>query len=249
MTAAVLSRMALDLLFPPRCIACREPTDMAHGLCPACWRETPFVAGPVCGACGVPVPEGPAGGLPGALRCTACLERPRAWDRGRAALLYDGTARSLVLALKHGDRLELARPLSAWMARAGAELLAEGPVLVPVPLHWRRLLARRANQSAELARAIARGAGLRMAPGLLRRIRATGSQEGRDRAAREAGVRGAFAVPARARGAVAGGRFLLVDDVMTSGATLSEAAVTLKAAGAAAVDVLVAARVAREGSG
>lgn len=244
MTAAVLSRMALDLLFPPRCIACREPTDVAHGLCPACWRETPFVAGPVCERCGVPVPEGP--GPARELRCTGCLARPRAWDRGRAALLYDGTARSLVLALKHADRLDLARPLSAWMARAGAELLAEGPVLVPVPLHWRRFLSRRANQSAELARAIARGAGLSMAPGLLRRTRATGSQEGRNRAAREEGVRGAFAVPARARGAVAGGRFLLVDDVMTSGATLSEAAATLKAAGAAAVDVLVAARVARE---
>lgn len=243
MDVAGLARRLADLLYPPRCLACREPTETPHGLCAACWRETGFAAGAVCDACGAPLADsGLAGARP---LCGDCRARPPGWDRGRAALLYEGTGRRLVLLLKHGDRPDLARPLAGLMAAAGRDLLGPGTLLVPVPLHWRRLVRRRYNQSAEIARALADRTGLGWAPELLRRVRPTPSQEGRGREARQANVAGAFAVPPGRSGRVRGARLLLVDDVLTTGATLSAAAAALRAAGAARVDVLVAARAGR----
>jgi predicted amidophosphoribosyltransferase len=233
-----------DLLYPPRCAICREPTLAAQALCAACWREASFIAGSVCDACGAPQPEGPDGGR--RLLCAGCRTQPPAWRRGRAALLYEGAGRRLVLQLKHADRLDLALPLTRWMARAGADLLAGSPLVAPVPLHWLRLARRRFNQSAELARHLARAAGLAYAPRLLVRTRRTPAQEGRSRAERFVNLAGAIAVRPGEAGRLAGVRVLLVDDVMTTGATLSACAEVCLAAGAAAVDVLVAARVARD---
>lgn len=239
-----LKSTLIDALYPPRCLACTAATDQPHGLCPACWRDTHFIAGTTCRKCGVPL-IGEAGAVD---VCEGCTRHPPAWDRGAAAVLYSGAGRRVVLALKHGDRLDMVRPLAGWIAAAGAPLLAEADVIAPVPLHWRRLLMRRYNQSAELVRRLSRLSGRPSCVDLLQRRRATIPQEKMDRAARVANQAGAVTVTPRHRAAVAGRRILLVDDVMTTGATLSGAADCLRAAGAAGVDVLVLARVAFEDS-
>lgn len=244
MRARDLGVLALDLLYPPACVACGAETGSLGGLCPACFRDTVFVSPPVCDCCGAP-----ASGDAPVYACDACLHAPPAWTRGRAAALYEGGARRAVLALKHGDRLDVARAAAPWLLRAGRELLAEADLVAPAPLHWRRLVWRKFNQSAELARALLALADRREAAAydLLRRTRATPSQEGRTRAARIANVAGAFAVNRRWRARVTGARVLLVDDVMTTGATLSACAEALYDAGARHVDALVLARVARDG--
>jgi predicted amidophosphoribosyltransferase len=229
-----------DLIFPPRCLACPEPTDAPHGLCPACWRDTHFLAGPACGKCGVPL-VGATG--PDDL-CETCLRHPPAWDRGRAALLYEGVGRQAILSLKHGDRLDLVGPLAGWMAAAGRELIAEADVIAPAPLHWRRLVKRRYNQSAELAKRIGRLTDTPVVVDLLTKTRPTVPQEGMDRRTRAANQAGAYAVTPRRLDAVRGKAVLLVDDVLTSGATLSACAEAARAAGAVWVDVLALARVA-----
>ncbi|WP_102223838.1 double zinc ribbon domain-containing protein [Acidimangrovimonas sediminis] len=233
----------LRLVYPPRCLGCDALVTTDFGLCGPCWRDTPFVAGLVCDSCGVPLP-GEAG--EGAEHCDDCLTITRPWHRGRAAMLYRDTGRKLILALKHGDRQDLARPLARWMAKAGAPILVPDMLVAPVPLHWRRMLKRRFNQSALVSAALAGHAGLDHCPDLLIRRRPTPSQEGRDRDARFANLSGALAAHPRRGGRAMGRHVLLVDDVMTSGATLAAAAEACRAAGAAEVSILVAARVARE---
>jgi predicted amidophosphoribosyltransferase len=242
---------ALRGILPPQCLACGAEVTSDHGLCPDCWRETVFLSGLVCDLCGAPLP-GEDSGRPE--HCDDCLRTPRPWRQGRAALLYTGTGRRLVLALKHGDRLDLVPPLAGWMQRAAAPML--GPdlapdlapefIVAPVPLHRWRLVKRRYNQSALLAGALARAAGLRHIPDLLTRVEATPSQEGRDRAARFANLEGAIRATPRRVAALSGARVLLVDDVLTSGATLAAASEACLAAGASDVSVLVLARVAKD---
>lgn len=238
-----LKATLLDTIYPPRCLACAQATDQPHGLCPACWRDTHFVAGTACRRCGVPL-IGEAG--PEDV-CEGCTRHPPAWDRGAAAIVYTGAGRRIVLALKHGDRLDMVRPLAGWMAAAGRELLADADLIAPVPLHWSRLVRRRYNQSAELARRLARLSGRPAVPDLLVRRRATAPQQG-SREARAANQAGAFAPNPRRAALVSGRTVLIVDDVLTSGATLSACAECLRAAGAARVNVLALARVAFEDS-
>ena len=230
----------IDLIYPPRCLACPEPTDAPHGLCPACWRDTHFIAGAACARCGAPLMGATGAGDV----CEGCARHPPAWDRGAAAVVYDGAARRVVLGLKHGDRLDMVRPLAGWLASAGRELIAECDMIAPTPLHWRRLVKRRYNQSGELAKQLGRLSGKPIALDLLTRVRATVPQERMDRTARAANQAGAFAVSLRHREAVAGRAVLLIDDVLTSGATLSACADCLRAAGARRIDVLALARVA-----
>jgi len=233
-----------DLLYPSSCVACRAETEGPPGLCAACFREAVFLTGAVCDLCGAPVPdsgeEAPV--------CDACAHAPPGFDRGRAALLYDGVGRRIALQLKHADRLDLARPASRWMLRAGGDMAEEADLIAPLPMHWTRLIRRRSNQAAELARAVAKAAGERRAyaPDLLRRTRRTDSQDGRTRAERFENVAGAFAVTRRWRALLAGAHVLLVDDVMTTGATLGACAEACRDAGAASVNALVLARVARD---
>lgn len=234
----------LNTLYPPRCLACPAPTDAAHGLCPACWRDTHFITGTACVRCGVPLMGESVAGTGTEDLCEGCLSHPPAWDRGAAAVVYSGAGRRVVLSLKHGDRLDTVRPLAGWMAAAGSELLDDADLIAPVPLHWRRLFQRRYNQAAELGRVLARGAGKPIAVDMLTRRRATTPQERMNRAARIANQAGAFAIPERYQVVIDGATVLLVDDVLTTGATLSACAEALREAGAARVHVLVLARVA-----
>jgi ComF family protein len=234
---------ALHVLYPPQCISCAAPVTSDFGLCSDCWRETPFIAGLVCDRCGTPLP----GGEPGeAAVCDDCMTIARPWGQGRSALLYRDNARSLILALKHGDRMDLARPASGWLMKAAQPMLRPGMLVVPVPLHWTRLFRRKYNQAALLSKALARLAGLDHCPDALVRRRTTGSQEGRTRDDRFANLVGAFAVPKRREGRVADREILLVDDVMTSGATFAAATEALFAAGVGSVAVLSLARVAKD---
>jgi predicted amidophosphoribosyltransferase len=233
----------LRLIYPPQCLSCAEPVDTDFALCPACWRDASFIDGLVCDACGLPLP-GEDAGHP--VHCDDCLTIARPWSRGRAAVMYSGTGRRIVLGLKHADRLDYARAAAGWMARAAKPILLPDMIVVPVPLHWTRLLRRRYNQSALLANAVARSVGLDACPDLLVRPRNTGSQDGRDRAGRFANMSGAIRIHPRRADRIHGRALLLVDDVMTSGATLAAAAEACLAAGADRVHVLILARVGRD---
>ena len=236
-------RGALRLVWPPQCLTCRAVVAEDHAFCPDCWAGARFTGGLVCDQCGTPLP----GGQPGEVAlCDDCLAIARPWSRGRAALVYAGTGRSVVLALKHGDRQDIARPAARWMLRAGADLIEPGMLVAPVPLHWRRLLRRRFNQAALLSAGVARLAGLDHCPDLLQRIRRTPTQDGRGRDGRFANVQGAIRVHPRRAARLDGRAVLLVDDVMTSGATLAAGAEACLAAGASHVAVLVLARVAKD---
>ena len=203
-----------------------------------------FVEAPVCDGCGLPFDYdmGPQ------VRCPACEQRPRAFARARAACLYDEASRDLILQFKHADRTDLARMFSLWLGRAAGELIAEADAIVPVPMHPLRLIRRRYNQAAEMARPLARRAGLAYWPGALVRKRAGESQAGKSGSGRRRNVAGAYICPKGWSGRVAGKRILLIDDVMTTGATAEACARALVKAGAAAVDLAVIARV-REAGG
>jgi ComF family protein len=231
----------LDAILPPLCLSCSEIVASPGALCAECWPRFSFIGAPHCERCGVPFAEDLGTGA----HCAECLTRPPRFRRARAVLTYDDKSRRVVLPLKHGDRTDMARACGGWMARAGAELLAEADLVVPVPLHWRRLFIRRYNQAALLARMAAREAGVALAPDLLRRARWTGSQAGLKAKERRRNVRQAFDVPPRWQAKLAGKSVLLVDDVLTTGATVEACVRALQKAGAAHVDVLTLARVVR----
>lgn len=234
-------RATLDVLLPPHCLTCDRPVDAPGQFCIECFRGTAFITEPCCTHCGVPFSYAGQGGAE--RLCPACRAHPAPWGQARAALRYDGRAKRLVLPFKHADRPDLAKALAPMMARAGAALLRRAELIVPVPLHRRRLFARRYNQAALLAQALARIAGVPAVPDLLCRTRATVSLGELGATARAEAVAGAFAVRPSRAGRLAGRRVLLVDDVMTSGATAAGCTEMLLSAGAAGVDVLVAARV------
>lgn len=232
-------RLALDVALPPLCPACRGPIGDGAGLCASCWSKLSLIEPPYCARLGIPFTYDPG---PGLLSMEAIADPP-AYDRARAAVRYDDIARALVHAFKFGDRLDLAPLMGRWMARAGRELLTDADALVPVPLHWRRLWARRFNQSAALAGTISAICSVPVLHGALQRVRATAHQVGLSKSERAQNVQGAFRIPPAQKAQVAGKRLVLVDDVLTSGATTDTCAHTLLRAGAAHVDVLVFARV------
>jgi ComF family protein len=231
-------RVVLDAVLPPLCPACRKPVADDGGLCPGCWSQLSFITPPYCERLGIPFAYDPG---PGVLSMQAIADPP-AYERARAAVRYDDIARTLVHALKYGDRLDLAPTLGRWMVQAGGTVLVDADALVPVPLHWRRLWTRRFNQSAALAEVIAARAKLPVAH-VLTRVKATRQQVGLTASERTLNVQGAFRVREEARADVKGRRLVLIDDVLTSGATIDACSRALLRAGAAAVDVLIFARV------
>lgn len=227
-------RLALDFLLPPRCASCDRPIGLPDGLCASCWAKTPFLEPPWCDRLGLPFSHDLGAG---ALSPRAIAEPP-VFDRARAATLYEGPARDMVLGLKFHRRRELALPMGRWMARAGRELLEGDPLIVPVPLHRLRLWQRRFNQATDLASALGRVTGLDVGHTVLKRRRRTRQQVGLDAKARHVNVRGAFVLSPPDALKVAGRRIVLVDDVLTTGSTVSACARVLQRGGAARVDVL-----------
>ncbi|WP_348540090.1 double zinc ribbon domain-containing protein [Shimia sp. R9_2] len=233
---------ALHLLFPPRCVGCGEMVESDFGLCAECWADTNFLGEDVCDTCATPVTRLQG---EGSVVCDACLKDRPPWRKARAALLYAGTGRRLVLALKHGDRTEVVRPASKWLARAAAPLLRAETVIAPVPLHRLRLLRRRYNQAALLAEALAGEVSVSYCPDLLIRRRGLGSLEGLNAEARHKKLAGAIVANPKHHGVLKGAYVLLVDDVLTSGATLKAATDACFQANATDVCVLTLARVAK----
>jgi ComF family protein len=232
------ARLALDIALPTLCVSCREPVN-GEGVCAKCWAKLSFIARPYCPRLGIPFVYDPG---PELLSMEA-IANPPAYQRARAAVRYDDVARTLVHGLKYQDRTDLAPAMGRWMARAGHELLEGADALIPVPLHWKRGWSRRYNQSGALARVIERQSGVKLASEALRRVRPTQQQIGLSRSERASNVQGAFKVAPDRKADIAGRRVVLVDDVLTSGATVDACARALLRAKAAQVDVLVFARV------
>lgn len=232
------AQAALDLLFPPQSLD-DGPRPLATGLTATGWSQISFLDDPVCDGCGTPF-EYPLGE---GVRCASCMAKPRAFARARAACLYDDASHGPILQLKHADRTDLAPLFARWISRSARDLLEGAHAIAPVPLHPTRLFNRRYNQAAEIARPLSRLSGVPYLPDALIRVRATETQGGKSGGGRRRNVAAAFHVRASRAKQVAGRRILLIDDVMTTGATLEGCARVLLKAGAACVDVAVIARV------
>jgi len=235
--ARTLGGRALDTVLPPRCYGCGGEVAAQGELCGLCWAGLTFITPPMCTLCGYPFEHI----LPGESLCAACHARQPKFDRAISALVYDDASRSLILAFKRGDRTSLATPLGRLAARAGADLLAAADLLLPVPLHPRRLFARRFNQAALLTRTVSRISNIPWDPDLLHRRKNTPSQGGLSRHQRRSNMRGAFVVTRKLDSRAV----LLVDDVMTTGATAEACATVLRRAGAGWVGLLTVTRVVR----
>lgn len=240
MTLCAQFQTVVSLVYPARCLNCGGLVESDFGLCSGCWSDTHFISGTACNSCGSPLPGDDDGQQ---LQCDACLREPRPWTQGCAAITYTGQGRRMVLALKHGDRTDLARPVAGWMLRAAQTLLTPDCLVVPVPLHWTRLLRRRYNQSALLAQALAERAGLAWCSDALLRTAKTPMLEGKTKLQRTEILGKAIAANPRALEKIQNRRIVLVDDVMTSGATLSACTQTCMDNGAKEVSIAVLARV------
>lgn len=238
--AAGLGRAVADVILPPMAHDSRAASASA-GLTPDAWSRIVFLEEPVCDGCGAAFEFD--GGVFAADRCAACIARPYLFQRARAACVYDEASRDVILRFKHGDQQQFAPLLSRWLSRSAAALLVDCDAVIPVPLHPMRLLARRFNQAAELARPLARSAGREYLADALIRAKRTDSQGGKSARGRRVNVAAAFAVTEAGARKVRGRRILLVDDVLTTGATGEACARALLAAGARSVDLAVVARV------
>lgn len=236
---AQLSAGAVNFVYPPTCLACHAPVERADALCPACFGKLRPITAPYCPVLGIPF-EVDLG--PGALSAEA-IANPPPYQRARTALVYSQVAGLLVSRLKYSDRPELAAFCARLMAGSGNELLGDDAVLVPVPLHPLRQFTRRYNQSAEIARALGRLAGVPLLPGLVRRKRATRRQVGLSADARGRNVAGAFVAAPDAVARLKGRRVVIVDDVITTGSTVKAVTLALRRAGIDKIDVIAFARV------
>lgn len=239
-------KAALRAVYPPQCLSCAVAVDHDGALCPECWRECEFITGHACQGCGVPLPGGGEPVPEDALSCDDCLAGTRPWRQARAAMVYRGVGRDLVLALKHGDRPDLATPLGLWLTNAASPLVRPGMIVVPIPLHPCRLMSRKFNQAALLSAQLARLLGLSHCPSMLTRTRSTPAQDHRSAGERFDNLRGALEVTLRHRTELSGRPILLVDDVMASGATISAATEALRTAGSGPVYAAILARAVKD---
>lgn len=241
-TTADFLRMATDIIFPPRCPSCHAYVQADGNFCSICFSKLRMIDAPLCACCGIPFVVA----VEAETRCPTCLDSPPDFDVARAALVYDGISAPLVTALKFHDQWAGLERYTQMMLRLGRPLLEGADMLIPVPLHWRRLLRRKFNQSALLAYSISDQSGVPCMPDLLERVQYTKPQMRLDRAARLKNVKRAFAVASEAEALLAGKTVVLVDDVVTTGATANACARALKKAGAREVRVLALARTVKE---
>jgi ComF family protein len=241
-----IGRRALDVLMPPQCLRCGTLVEEQGVLCLDCWQNVTFISQPHCGICGLPFEFAAQGNdySDGHL-CGSCVRKRPVFERARAVLAYDDASSPFILTFKHADRTEAASAFARWMARAGADVLAHADLITPVPLHWSRLFRRRYNQAALLGQCLSRLSGIPAIPDLLVRKRPTPPQGRFSPSARRRNVRGAFRVRDKYVSAISGKRVVLVDDVLTTGATVSAVSRSLLGSGAGAVDVLTLGRVLR----
>ncbi len=234
------SMRLVDTVLPPRCIACTEPIERHDGLCADCWAGVDFIQPPICDTLGIPLPF--QLDADGSSVSAAALAAPPEFSRARAVARYSGVMRNLIHDLKYRDRHEGIALFTRWLANTGAELLSEADLLVPVPLHPSRLWRRRFNQAAMLTKSLGRAVGVQSDPFMLTRTKRTKSQVGLTAKRRARNVAGAFSVD-ESRAELIGGRVVvLLDDVITTGATANACARVLRRAGARSVDVLALAR-------
>lgn len=239
------ARACADFVVPPVCLACQRPLGSHDSLCASCWQRITFIRPPLCDRLGIPLPYDPGGKAISA----AAAAHPPLYDRARAVAVYDGVMKDLVHGFKYADRHDARRLLGRWLAETGRELLADADFVVPVPLNRTRLLSRRFNQAAILAREVSRRSGVTYAPQALLRVKRTPSQVGLTHDERKRNVRAAFKAPQRTGAdSIDGRNIVLIDDVITTGATVDACARALKRAGAARVDVLAMALVATPAS-
>ena len=234
----------IHILYPPQCAMCDTRTESDFGLCGSCWAKTPFIEGLCCDGCGAPLPGEDA--LDVRVLCDDCMVIARPWSKGRAAMVYKDKARRLVLSLKHGDRTDLVRAAGPWMMKAAAPLIKPETIVVPIPLHRFRLLKRKFNQAALLAGRVAQLAGVDCCVDGLVRTKRTAPLEGHNRDQRFETLNGAIAANQKRLSQIKGRKILLVDDVMTSGATFAAATEACYTAGADDVCVLALARVVKD---
>lgn len=235
----MLKSKLIDLLMPPRCLSCGVHVDEPHNVCGGCWSKLTFIAQPYCVTCGVTMPESAS---PEA-ECLECIEHPPPYAKARAALEYNEHSTSLITRFKYSDQLQLAPLLTRWMEAVGKTLLMQADMIVPVPLHWTRLFTRKYNQAAILAQMLSKHSGKIYAPELLKRTRRTPPQARLTKSQRLKNVQGAFQLHKQAKKEdVKDKTILLVDDVMTTGATIRACSKILKKSGAKKVFVLTAAR-------
>lgn len=236
---------AIDLLTPPLCPVTNEPVSDSFLLSAKAWGALQFIETPLCDHCGVPFSRDYGEGI----FCPSCIAHPPVFSKARAVIVYNDASHKLVVRFKHSDRTETSAMFGNWMARAGRDLLSLNALLVPVPLHPGRLFTRRYNQSAMLAQAVARASGAIFSPHLIRRVRATPPQKNLSESARMRNVAGAFRIWPENRSSIRDAQIVLIDDVLTTGATLSACATVLLRAGAGSVDALTLARVVKGGVG
>ena len=234
---------ALEMIYPPQCLTCSDLVDSDFGLCGPCWRDRQFIGGTICDGCGVPLI---GHSDDGELHCDDCLRSQRCWVNGRSAVLYNDNGRRIVLGLKHGDRHDVVGLASMWMAAVARDILKPNMLVVPVLLHWTRLLKRRYNQPALLAKDVAGQLELAWCPDALQRLKRTRPLGGMGRDERFLYLQGVIKVHPYRRRRMIGRPVLLVDDVMTTGATLSAATAACYASGADHVSVLTLARAAKD---
>lgn len=237
--------LLLDMVFPPKCPLTHENVG-AHGdLSPAGWRQVSFIEDPFCDHCGAPFTQDFGAGI----ICGLCISEPPAFDRARAAIVYNDAAHDLIVAFKYSDRVDFAPMFAKWLGRIAGDVITDRSFFVPVPLHPRRLFSRRYNQAALLAQMLSRNNDVPCHLDMVYRNRATQPQQQKSLVARRRNVAGAFSVRESDRDIIRGAHIVLVDDVLTTGATMSAVASVLKRAGAAKVDALAVARVAKMGAG